>query len=192
MKKLEIGPSPTRGTPDGLSKLTWNTMDSHETADIRCIWGEEPIPVSSNHYDWIHASHVLEHVPWWNIDKALSEVYRVLVPDGRFTVWVPDGLKIIEMALTSPEKVIENEQGWTCGGLNPDGDLWTYVNARIFWGARRGELGACQHFHKSLFGKSVLQSYLQKAGFRNIAEIQRNLSVEPGHGWMEIGMECYK
>jgi len=194
MRKLEIGPNVDRSkTPDGEPTATWHTTDSQPGCTMTCRWGEDQIPAPTSFYDWIHASHVLEHVPWWRTQGALREVYRILKPEGRFTVWVPNAVKIIRMALDDPEEYQAIESEWACGTrINPDRDPWVYMNARVFWGARPGEVGQEQHFHRAMFGTYSLRQQLIKAGFRDVRRIARDKSVDPGHGWMEIGMEAFK
>jgi hypothetical protein len=93
----------------------------------------------------VHASHVLEHLPWWQTVNALREVHRIIAPGGKVTIWVPDAMGIIKMFNEDPERFLDLERGWGCGNMNKDQDPWTYLNARVFWGARPGELGQEQH-----------------------------------------------
>jgi len=192
MLKLEIGPAPNGRTPDGEPPKTWHTVDSHYNPTYKAIWGHNPLPVEDGKYDWVHASHVLEHVAWWNVKSAVKEVLRILKPGGRFTVWVPDAAKIIKLAWEDPERLVELEKSWPCAGLNPTADAWTYMNARVFWGARPGEIGQHQHFHKAMFGQKSLQSIILKCGFTAAKYIERDVDVDPGHGWMECGVEGIK
>jgi ubiquinone/menaquinone biosynthesis C-methylase UbiE len=191
MRKLEIGPGQVR-TPDGQPRNTWNTVDTHYSPTHKASWGRDPLPADNNSYDWVHASHVLEHIPWWNVRKAVSEVHRILKPGGIFTVWVPDAVKIFKQFLDDPDGLVELEQRWPCGNLNKAQDAWTYLNARVFWGARPGELGQEQHFHRSMFGAKSLAAILKQCGFSSTRYIERNTEVDPGHGWMECGLEGTK
>jgi predicted SAM-dependent methyltransferase len=191
MQKLEIGPH-YKLTPDGMPKNTWHTVDTHYNPTYTIAWGTEPLPIPDNTYDWVHASHVLEHVPWWNTKKALRDVCRVLKPGGKLTVWVPDAFKIIDMYINDPTGFLQLEKNWPCGDQNKEKDPWVYMNARIFWGARKGELGQEQHFHKALFGYNSLCQLLAQTGFKEMREIVRNKKIDPGHGWMEVGVEALK
>ena len=192
MKKLEIGPHATRRTPDGEPVETWDTMDNTYEATHRCHWGREAILASDDYYDWVHASHVLEHLPWWQTVPALKEAYRIIKPGGKVTIWVPDAMTVIKTFNEDPDRFLELERNWPCGGQNPDQDPWTYLNARIFWGARPGELGQEQHFHRAMFGYKSLCHVLKKAGFVQPALLERDLGVDPGHGWMEVGVGAFK
>ncbi len=200
MKKLEIGPHETRRTPDGEPAETWDTMDNTYEATHKCHWGRDVIPAPNEHYDWVHASHVLEHLPWWKTVPALEEVYRIIKPGGKVTVWVPDAMTIIKTFNEDPDRLLNLEKDWECGrgplgtinNLNPDKDAWVYMNARVFWGARPGELGQEQHFHKTMFGYKSLCHVLNRAGFVRPVLLERDLGVDPGHGWMEVGVGAFK
>ncbi|MEI6580515.1 MAG: class I SAM-dependent methyltransferase, partial [Eubacteriales bacterium] len=53
-----------------------NPIFTFEQIDI------QDIPYENNSFDIVIANHMLYHVP--NMEKALSEVFRVLKPDGCF------------------------------------------------------------------------------------------------------------
>ena len=46
-----------------------------------------PYPIKDNTYDYILASHVLEHIDDWK--KAVNELCRIMKPDGTLKVSVP-------------------------------------------------------------------------------------------------------
>lgn len=192
MQKLEIGPSANRRTPDGKPLDTWDTLDCEGKVTYEARWGFRKLPISENTYDWVHASHTLEHIPWWLTQDALREAYRIIRPGGRFTVWVPDAIKIINEAQRDPAAYAEREKGWACGGKNPSKSPWVYMNARVFWGARRNSVGQSHHFHCAMFGEKSLVSLLSGAGFKRVRLIERDKKVDPGHGWMEVGAEGFK
>jgi SAM-dependent methyltransferase len=57
----------------------------YTTADLESPWADvhlnvENMPLETESYDFIMANHILEHVD--NLDKALSEIYRVLKKGG--------------------------------------------------------------------------------------------------------------
>jgi SAM-dependent methyltransferase len=57
--------------------------------DVQVLVGDvqERIGVEDAHFDRVLAVHVLEHLP--NLPAALSEIRRVLKPDGRFSAVIP-------------------------------------------------------------------------------------------------------
>jgi SAM-dependent methyltransferase len=67
-----------------VSRLRKTHLD-YKTADLESPWADfhfniEDIPMADESFDVIMANHILEHVD--NLDKALSEVYRVLKKGG--------------------------------------------------------------------------------------------------------------
>lgn len=54
------------------------------------IWSGQPISelTGQNRYEWVLASHVLEHIP--DVVSFLNEVEKILKPDGLLAVALPD------------------------------------------------------------------------------------------------------
>lgn len=173
MRKLEIGPQKPEGRPG------WDTVDVVPGATYQAKWGYDALPIPDNTYDYVFASHVLEHVPWFRTDAALAEIFRVLVPGGLFEVWVPDFQAIAEAYY---RRTITRD-GWF--QQNPEKSAWKSLNGRLFWGARPGEVGQEQHFHRAAFDAAGLEECLTRAGFGAIGPATR-LSGE-GHGWIDLG-----
>jgi len=177
LKCLEIGPSKKR-------RPGWDTLDAQRGCTIQARWGHAPLPIDENSYDLVFASHVLEHIPWFQTAAAVAEVHRILRPNGAFEVWVPDFEKIVRAYF---EGSILNDQWYP---LNPEHDPWKSLNGRVFWGARRGEIGKEVHFHRACFDAPSLERILLQAGFREVARIQR--PEGEGHGWIDLGMRALK
>jgi SAM-dependent methyltransferase len=64
----------------------------YETADLKMKGADhivdiQHLPFDSNTYDFVYASHVLEHVP--DDEKAISEIRRILKPNGMAILPVP-------------------------------------------------------------------------------------------------------
>lgn len=178
-KCLEIGPRLGQ-----RKRLAWDTLDIVPGCTYRVEWGADRIPVRDQSYDFVLASHVLEHVPWFHTSAALSEVVRVLKHGGHFEVWVPDfwviAVAYLEGRLPSKANLLSSE---------PD-DPWRTLNQKLFWGARRGEEGQPQHFHKACFDKASLARLLDRAGFASVTP----LDIPKGRQrrWGECGLMCIK
>jgi SAM-dependent methyltransferase len=98
---LDIGPATgeniTYSTSLGLKSM--GIEYDHEYA-IRikqvCIQGTaEYLPFDRNSFDLVTLSHVLEHLPHY--EETLSEIYRVLKPNGTFIVEVPNKYSLQEL-----------------------------------------------------------------------------------------------
>ena len=174
MRCLEIGPGKNR--VDGFETL--DVIDRPGTTYV-ADWGNEPLPIPSETYDLVFASHVLEHVCWTRTQNALLEAKRILKQNGMLEVWVPNFAYIVECY----HREICGD-GWR--RENPEADPMKWVNGRIFtYGP--GE----ENRHRACFDERYLCRCLQKAGFRNVQRIaKRTLGI--GHGPIDLGMRGVK
>jgi predicted SAM-dependent methyltransferase len=97
-----------------------------------------------NSIDVIYACHVLDHLSRnGEVDKALSEWYRVLKHGGLLRIAVSDFEKIVQMYNSGMD--LENLWGHIVGGHKGPGDA-----------------------HGCVFDFTVLKRYLEKHGFKNV------------------------
>lgn len=94
MKQLEIGPG-------GQAMAGFDSLDMVDRSGVTFVarWGSEPLPIPDRTYDFVFASHVLEHVPWNQTLPALRELHRILKPSGRVEIWVPDFEYVVQCYL---------------------------------------------------------------------------------------------
>ena len=142
----------------------------------RARWGSEPLPIDDAAYDVVHASHVIEHIPWYDVRGACDEVYRILRPGGVFEVHTVDFERVMSVALNHGEG-----DGWTCGGRVRT--LMDWVNARVFAYERDGE----NNWHKSLFTLEYLTDILIGCGFVSVIPCSPN-----HHGVIDLAVRAYK
>ena len=64
-----------------------NEGHSHINEDIDVFFDGKNIPFEKNTFNSVLASEVLEHVP--DIDDCLSEIWRVLRPEGKLLISIP-------------------------------------------------------------------------------------------------------
>jgi len=80
--QLEIGSGPTQ-------RAGWMTLDMCKGADV--YWDlRYKTPFDESSFDRVYCSHVLEHFSYQDLKELLSEVHRILRPDGEFLIAVPD------------------------------------------------------------------------------------------------------
>ncbi|NNN14019.1 MAG: methyltransferase domain-containing protein [Acidimicrobiaceae bacterium] len=106
-KGLEIGPShnPIAPKRDGYDveivdhlnqdqlreKYADQGVDTSKIEPVDFVWNGEPLDQlvrKKSHYDWIVASHLMEHVP--NPISMLQQCHEILKPNGVLSLVVPD------------------------------------------------------------------------------------------------------
>lgn len=178
-RKLEIGP--------GKEQIPgFETIDIVNRANVDYVWDvASQLPFKDDTFEVIYASHILEHIPWFQTEKVLQEWMRVLVPQGRLEIWVPDGLKICQV-IVDCSLGVENltyQDGWVVH--NPRQDPFMWANGRLFWGARTNY----PSWHKAVFTAKSLTGLLDVVGFTSV----RLLELEENrgnfhHGWINLGV----
>lgn len=158
MIKLDIG--------SGIRPMVgeeWETLDVRPV--IKSINGKiyhpdivvnilNGIPCSDNHYDYVRLSSVLEHFNKIENKQIIKECYRVLKPDGKIWISVPNMLEIAEQ-LIKGEKIYQM-MNFIYGEQNYEGNLhkWGYTNIS-------------------------LKNLLSEIGFKNIEQLpKKQYSVE--------------
>ena len=105
----------------------------------------------------VYASHILEHVEQWEVQAALHEVLRVLVPSGTAIIVTPDLLVWSRWIVDNPG-AIENEMS-----ISPSGNI-TALDA-LFGYQPDVRAGAEYMRHRTAFTQLTLAAHLRVAGF---------------------------
>lgn len=138
-------------------------------------WGNaQALPFPLRSFDLIHASHVLEHIPWNRSRYALVQAFDLLKPGGRLEIHVPDLDKIVEFY--RKRRAVGQWQPH-----NADHSALLDFNNRVF------AIGTGPNdWHKAAFDYQYLHELLEGVGF---VEIQSPIPVRGHrHGLLNLSM----
>jgi predicted SAM-dependent methyltransferase len=175
-KSLEIGPS------DCPLEGDWDTLDAVDVTNPTYIakWGYDPLPIEDNTYDLVFASHVIEHIPWYQVEDALQEIKRILKPGGSFEVWTINFEYVVDCYLKK-----KKTGKWTCQGRIKH---WMHsINGRVFAYERHNNP---YMWHKALFDRPYLRNLLSRAGFTQVRDLKKTRGVD--HGEVNMGVAGIK
>lgn len=183
---LEIGPGLTR-----LNEFeTLNIIDGKAVDYIADI--SQKLPFPDNSFDLIYASHVIEHVPWFLQKQLFSEFHRILKPQGKIEIWVPNFKRVLETVTTyyqTGENLTGND-GWY--RFNEEKDVMTWANGRIFTYGDGTANPMSFNWHRCVFTPESLTKLYADAGFSNITTMDRTEVRGMDHGWINLGVKATK
>ncbi len=181
VRQLEIGPGPNR-------------IADFETLNVRAGLAVDyvhdvsrALPFDAGTFDLIYASHVLEHMAWYQTQSILTDWVRTLKVGGRMEIWVPDGLKIAK-AFVDAESGGVNEierDGWY--RFNPEKDACVWANGRIFSYGDGDGSPLSPNWHRALFSARRLTELMQAAGLVDVTPLDRARVRGHDHGWINMG-----
>lgn len=178
LRCLEIGPG---DCPLGSG---WDTLDVvdvlGEGLDHVALWGFESLPVADSSYDLVFASHVIEHIPWYQTMDALRDVYRILAPNGDLEIWTLNFQVIVEAYL---EKRWVRD--WDCGGRVKN--FMHSIAGHVFAYEKQGNP---YMWHKAIFDPEYMRDCLQKCGFVKIERLTTSRGHD--HGPANMGFRATK
>ena len=185
-RMLELGPGPEQ-IPG------FETLDIVNGKHVDYVYdAAKRLPFDDNTFDLIYASHVLEHIPWYQTVDVLTQWVRILKPGGHLEVWVPDGLKICK-ALVDYELHAENyidKDGWY--QFNEEKDPCKWAAGRIYTYGDGSANPDSSNWHRALFTPRYLKLALEKVGLRDIEQMDRSQVRGHDHGWINLGMRGIK
>jgi SAM-dependent methyltransferase len=146
-----------------------------------------PLPFPTGTFRTVYASHVLEHIAWFQAADVVAEWVRILRPGGTLEIFLPDGLKICR-SLVKYETEGRSDavpDGWLC--RNPDGDPCVWASGRIYYG--NAGYGS---WHRALFTPRFLAKIMKGAGLKRIGRMRASETRGVDHGWINLGMRGVK
>lgn len=186
VRRLEIGPGPER--IEGFETL--NLVGGRQVDYIGDATKGLPFPDGT--FDLIYASHVLEHVAWYDAVRVLEQWAGKLKRGGCLEVWVPDALKIAE-AFVDAERNRTGahcQDGWWRFNERHDPCLW--FSGRMFsYGDGSGKR---DHFnwHLAAYSERRLREAMQEAGLHSVTTMDRSEVRGYDHGWINLGVRGTK
>jgi len=180
-RQLEIGPGPNR-IPD------FETLNVRAGLSVDYVHDvSRTLPFKPETFDLIYASHVLEHMAWYQTQSILNDWVRTLKVGGRIEIWVPDGLKIAK-AFVDSESGGVNEidcDGWY--RFNPSKDVCMWANGRIFSYGDGDGSPLSPNWHRALFSARHLTELMRAAGLIDVVPLDRAQVRGHDHGWINMG-----
>ncbi len=146
---VELGAGNKRGIGE------WITIDVTRTCDI--YWDlRKGIPFPNESIRKIYSSHFFEHLSFGETQQFLDECKRTLVPDGKFSICVPNARIYIEAYAKGGS--LDAETFFLYKPAYNHTTRIDYVNYMAYMG---GE-------HKYMFDEENLLFILKSKGFRNV------------------------
>lgn len=185
-RKLEIGPGDCRIQGfETLNILAGNNVDY-------VLDASKKMPFKKETFDIIYASHILEHIPWYQVEETIAEWVRLLKRGGVLEVWVPDGLKIcnafIEYEVKGNNEI--EKDGWF--KFNPEKSPYKWIAGRLFaYGDGTGN-SAHPNWHRAIFSRKYLKAILEKNGLIDVRELNKSNVRAYDHGWINLGYRGQK
>ena len=177
MRRLEIGP--------GTNPLGgFDSLDVLGNPTYRAEWGSDPLPIEDESYDYVYASHCIEHVPWYRTDFALSEVSRILKPGGVVEIHTVDFALLVKAYRS--ESVLD---AWTCHGFNEQLEPLKWVASRLV-AYQKGDTK--ENWHRAIFSPRFLHELMTKVGLIDVQEMDRADVRGYDHGWINLGFRGTK
>ena len=181
-RKLEIGPGPKR--IDGFETL--NIVPGANVDYVADAGKRLPFPDET--FDVVYASHVLEHIPWFDTEKVLREWRRVLKVGGVLQIWVPDGLKICKAFVEAEFLGHDPFEDDPWERFNEEKEVCKWAAGRIFTYGDGTSNPSSPNWHRALFSERYLCHLLQAIGLTEIRQLDHSEVRGQDHGWINLGV----
>lgn len=125
MNMLEIGPREKPALSEHEEEHNVVYLDAEPRMEGNVVnheWKKgSPLPFDEGSFDYVYASHILEHIPYYFEEWAFEDLARVLSPGAQLHIRVPDGQFIGQCLLQ--QKVGGAFKGFMFGGMIDEFDV---------------------------------------------------------------------
>jgi len=141
----------------------WLNSDIFPVGSEIFIDASRPFPIEGSTFDYIFSEHMIEHVPYQDGIRMLSECYRVLKPGGRIRIATPNLAFLINLYRAEKSAAEENYIAWHVTKWDPDagysGSVFVINDFFRLWG------------HQFIYDEAALGRALGRAGFRDVVAL---------------------
>ena len=150
------------------------------------------LPFPDNTFAVVHASHIIEHVQWYQVSDTIREWFRVVAPGGQLEVWAPDGYKLAQAIVRHEETgesiIPKKTLAWRHDLTR--GDIIQHCAARLMNCPHRGEYDA--QIHRAILTPKLLMRCMAAAGARESRRMEDRERRDHDHGWINMGVIGWK
>ena len=130
-----------------------------------------PFKIESNSIDGIFSEHTFEHLSHQEVDNALGECYRILKPEAKIRIIVPDLSILIERYCSNDDNWFQKWQDLVLK------DPSRHYMKKYFTKMFAINFTASYYHHKSCWDFESLEKVLSSNGFVNIEKCNYNLGT---------------
>ena len=130
-----------------------------------------PFKIESNSIDGIFSEHTFEHLSHQEVDNALGECYRILKPEAKIRIIVPDLSILIERYCSNDDNWFQKWQDLVLK------DPSRHYMKKYFTKMFAINFTASYYHHKSCWDFESLKNVLTSNGFVNIEKCNYNLGT---------------
>jgi SAM-dependent methyltransferase len=176
VRQLHIGP--------GRDKLPgFETLDILPGCDHQAD-ASKWLPFKDRTFNLIYASHIIEHIPWYDTVQTLQEWLRILRPGGKLEVWTVDMLRVAHHLIAYEQTGTRiHPDGWK--RYNPNRNPYLWCAGRTFAYSKSGKVDD-PNWHKAMFTWGHLLECFQAAGFTQISRLSKPRGKD--HGFINLGI----
>jgi len=158
-------------------------FDRYVYPDLDCIGDANALPFRSGSFDEVVASHIIEHIPWWETRVFLQEWYRVIREGGFIDIQTVDFEQICH-------RYLDRTGMHYMSSLNPDGIHGIWLNRAILWWEESTE--RIENLHRAVFDFRYLVHCLAQVGFRDVIRLPIEQTKTYKHHVSEMLARGYK